>query len=156
MSTTEQRKTIGYLRSLLNLDEELYREMLFEYGVISSKELSDLQAEQLLRNLKKTAVEIGVYKPLKKYAFQKYKYENSGTRAGMATPKQKRKIEVMWFGVSTKKDEKSRKKALSLFIKRLTGKEHIEFITNQDVRIFIKALEKMKERKGEHHERNKP
>ena len=100
MSTAEQRKLIGFLKSKRALDDSLYREMLSEYNVKSSKDLTTAAAELLIRNLKKNAISMGVWQPTKRYCFQKYKYNNEPEIQGMATAKQKRKIEAMWLEVS--------------------------------------------------------
>lgn len=143
MSTTEQRKMIGCLRAKLGLDEDIYREMLEEYGVQSSKDLTNAQAEVLLRRLKQNALAAGVWKPTKKYRFQKYKYNNETTVRGMATPAQKRKIEAMWKDVSRQKDDYGRAEALKVMIKKITGKDHMRFMTSKDVSAIISAFQAM-------------
>lgn len=143
LSTKEQRKTIGYMRKLLGLDEDTYREMLSSYGVVSSKKLTHSDAKQLVNKLRDNAKEAGVFKPVKSYAFQKYKYNNHESRKGMATPLQLRKIEAMWFKVSNANDDAEREKALNKFCERITGKCRLMFVTQKDISKLIKALETM-------------
>ena len=66
MSTATQRQQIGHIRKLLGLDEETYREMLFQYNkALSSKDLSVYDANILLNSLRDKAKEIGVFNPKK-------------------------------------------------------------------------------------------
>lgn len=144
MSTTKQRQEIGYMRKLIGLDEEIYREMLSDFNnASSSKDLSDTEARTLLNSLRDKAKEMGVFKPVKQFAFQKHKYSNLVDRYGMASPAQLRKIEAMWFRVSRQDNDTDRAEALRIFSKKITGKDHLKFLTSEDVRKVIKALEAM-------------
>lgn len=144
MSTAKQRQDIGYLRKLLGLDDDVYREILSQYdGAKSSKDLCVKDAYELIYNLRTKAAEIGVFKPKKSTTFKQYKYNVLGERKGMASPAQLRKIEAMWFDVSYQKDEESRKKAFTTFIKRITNKDSIKFLTHNDIKKLIKAMENM-------------
>lgn len=144
MSTTKQRQEIGYMRRLVGLDEETYREMLSDFNnASSSKDLTDGQAKTLINSLRDKAREMGVFKPVKQYAFQKHKYNNLGSRYGMASPVQLRKIEAMWFRVSRQETDADRAQALQVFTKKITGKDHLKFLTSADVSKVIKALDSM-------------
>lgn len=144
MSTATQRQQIGHIRKLLGLDEETYREMLFQYNkALSSKDLSVYDANILLNSLRDKAKEIGVFNPKKATTFKQYKYNKLGNRKGMASPAQLRKIEAMWFDVSYAKDNEARKKGLNTLIKKVTGKDNIMFITHTDVSKVIEALKAM-------------
>jgi hypothetical protein len=152
MSTEEKirklRQDIGYQRKLLNLDEDLYREMLYKrFKVESCKDLSESQAKIFLNMLRDEAKKAGVFKPKKQYAFQKYKHNNLERDGYAATPKQLRKIEAMWFEVSAQKTDEDRADTLNKFIKRIAGVEHIKFLLKADVEKVIMALNKMKEKK---------
>lgn len=140
MSTTEQRKLIGCLRAKLSLDDEVYKEMLSEYNVTSSKDLTNATAELFIRKLKNNAISMGVWQPTKRYGFQKYKYNTETTVKGMATAKQKRKIEAMWLEVSIQENEDARQTALKKFIKRITNKDHMSFLTSKDISALINAI----------------
>lgn len=144
MSTTEQRKIIGCLRAKMAMDEDLYREMLADYGAESSKGLTNAQAELLIRQLKGTAISMGVWKPTKRYGFQKYKYNNENAPRGMASAAQKRKVEAMWFEVSRQKTDEDRAQALKAMVKRITGKDHMRFLTTKDISALIAAFERMR------------
>lgn len=71
------------------------------------------------------------------------RYEDLGFRDGMATPRQLRRIEAMWMGVSIAPDRASREKALKGFLKRLTGVEDLRFLESWMVQKVINALEHM-------------
>lgn len=141
LSSLKQRQRLGFFRKLLNLSEDLYRELLEQFGVETSKDLSTQQIEELTSRLRKNAEAQGLYRP--KPSFIKYKYNNLANREGMASPAQLRKIDIMWKNVSRQKNEKDRQSALQLMIKKITGKDHIKFLTSRDVRKVIKTFENM-------------
>lgn len=141
LSAPKQRQRLGYFRKLLNLSEDLYRELLEQFGVTSSKDLTAQQIEELTSRLRKKAMAEGLYKP--KPSFLKYKYNNLAERKGMATPAQLRKIDIMWCNVSRKKNNADRQNALQVMIKKITGKDNIRFLTPLDVRKIIKTFENM-------------
>ena len=141
LSSAKQRQKLGFFRKLLNLSEDLYQELLSQFGVSTSKDLSSQQIEELTSRLRKNAQAQGVYKP--KPSFIKYKYNNLAEREGMATPAQLRKIDIMWRNVSRQKNDIYRQNALQKMIKKITGKENIRFLTPVDVRKIIKTLENM-------------
>ena len=149
MSTKKQRQEIGYMRKILGLNEDTYREMLGDFGgAKSSKDLTESDAKIFLNSLRDKGKQIGVFKPVKQYIFQKYKYNDLGERDGMASPSQLRKIEAMWYQVSHQTDDISRQKALNYFTKRLTGKENLKFLENKDAHILIKALDAMQKQQN--------
>jgi len=141
LSTPKQRQQLGYMRKLLGIDEDTYREILSGYGVDSSKDLSKKQIDELINNLRDKAKETGVFKPKK--SFIKYKYNNLAGRKNMASPAQLRKIEAMWHNISRQKTPTDRAKALKIMIKKITGKDSINFLTSVDVRKIIKTFENM-------------
>lgn len=141
LSSAKQRQRLGYFRKLLNLGEDLYRELLSQFGVETSKDLTSQQIEELTSQLRNNAQVQGLYRT--KPSFIKYKYNNLGNREGMASPAQLRKIEVMWKNVSRQKNDKDRESALQTMIKKITGKDHINFLTPVDVRKVIKTFENM-------------
>lgn len=145
MSTSKQRQTIGYLRKLLCISDDVYHEILWTWGVDSSKELTIAQAETLLNQLKKQAIETGKYQPKAQYKGQKWKYNNYSDREdSMASPAQLRMIEALWFEVSNQTNDEARESALNKFCEKITGKARLVFITKIEVRKLIKALNTMK------------
>jgi hypothetical protein len=144
--TPKQRQEIGYMRKLLGLPEDTYRDMLAGFGAESSKELMLAEASELLARLRTNGIQAGVFKPTKQYVFNKYKYNSYMDRGDCyASPAQLRKIEAIWFRVSRQEDDKARETALRSFIERITGKMDIRVLLKSDASKIINALEKMKE-----------
>lgn len=139
-STSKQRQLIGFFRKTLKLDNDIYYEILSSYGVKSSKKLTYQFAQEILENLKNKAIALKLYTPKNN---DYLKYNNMSARWGYATPKQLRKIDVMWGMVSRQKTKKDKEIALNHFVKRITGKEHINFLLQSDVSKVIKAIETM-------------
>lgn len=146
LSTAKQRQKIGFFRNLLHLDSDVYLEILSSFGVTTSKNLSEDEAEKVIKQLKRNAISAGVYKPKNDYRFIKGRYEYLAGRPGMASPKQLRMIEAMWFEVSFKDNDKNRKQALYKFIYKITGKQRMEFLTPVDVRKIVAAIKNMEKK----------
>lgn len=150
MSTPKQRQLIGYFRKLLCLSDDIYHDILWTWGVDSSKELTVVQAETLLNQLKQQAIGCGKYTPKAKYKTQKWKYNNYSDRDGeMASPAQLRMIEGLWFEVSYQTNDTDRETALNKLCERITGKARLVFITKNEVSKMIKAINSMKLNKEE-------
>lgn len=145
-STAKQRQKIGFFRNLLNLDYDVYLEILSDFGVTTSKNLSEDEAEKIIKQLKRNAISAGLYKPKNDYRFIKGKYEYLAGRKGMASPKQLRMIEAMWFKVSFQNNDNDRKQALYKFIQKITGKQRMEFLTSVDVRKIVLAIRNMEKK----------
>ena len=150
MSTAQQRQLIGYLRKVLCISEDTYREILWTWGVESSKELTAIQAETLLNQLKEQAIGCGRYQPKAKYKSQKWKYNNYSDRdESMASPAQLRMIEGIWLEVSYQTNDMDRETALNNLCERITGKARLVFITKSEVSKIVKAIKVMKFNKEE-------
>ncbi len=93
MITNSQIKKIHTLKTTLKLDDELYRDILANYGAESCKNLSPELAGELIEQLETMAINSGVWTK------RKMKFENLSNRFDMATPKQLRMIESMWSQV---------------------------------------------------------
>ena len=146
ISVPKQRQMIGMLRKLVKLDDDTYRDMLYEYGVKSSLKLEYADANNLIKRLKAKAIEMGVYQ--KEYSNYD-KYENLKNRPrGMATPAQLRLINVLWKGVSKKETDKEKETALNRFVHNITGKSHMHFLEQSDVSKVIKAIKTMQIQKN--------
>ena len=61
----------------------------------------------------------------------------------MATPKQLRMIEALWFKVSRQTNDTDRKNALNSFIQRIIGVQNIRFLKKTDINKLKKAMENM-------------
>lgn len=149
-STSKQRQMIGYFRKTLGLSDDLYHDILWTWGVDSSKDLTVSQAETLLKQLKEQAIAQGKYEPKARYKSQKWKYNNYSDRDdSMASPAQLRMIEGVWFEVSTQTNDTDRESALNKLCQRITGKARIVFLTKPEVSKLIKAINSMKLNKKE-------
>lgn len=130
---TEQYRQIHGLVRLLGMNDEAYRDMLFDrYKVRSSKDLSPGQRGALIKSLREqvhgNVAEFNDLVNRKKH---------------MASPAQLRAIEAMWAQVSRAETPDARKKALNAFVKRLTGVDHVRWITMHDARTLIRAIKTM-------------
>ena len=140
-SIPKQRQMIGILRKKLNLDDDTYRDILKQYGVNSSLQLDYADANAVIDTLKANAVRMGIYVQ-KENNYQKY--ENLKNRPhGMATPAQLRLINVLWKSVSTKETEEEKETALNYFVHNITGKSHMNFLEQGDVKKVVKAIKTM-------------
>lgn len=149
--TKKQVKKIHALKGAMKMEEEVYRSILGQYRVESSKDLSMDQAKELIDCLEREAVEMGVWTtPTLALprggggSGQTLKYEELGHREGMASPKQLRMIEGMWNDVTHAKGSERKKSALRKFLKRIVGVEDMTFLEVGDVRRVVRALEAMK------------
>jgi hypothetical protein len=146
MSDNKQKSMIHQLTSILGLQKEVYKEMLHSsYEVDSSKDLTYKQASDFVTFLKKKAVDAGLWECKK--SFNKHRHNNLANRKGMASPKQLRKIEAMWFDVSVQKTDEARQDALQKLIKRIVKVEDIRFVNHYHAEKIIKTLESMKQQK---------
>lgn len=149
-STSKQRQIIGYFRKTLGISDDLYHDILWTWGVDTSKDLTAVQAETLIRQLKEQAIEQGKYQPKAQYKSQKWKYNNYIDRDdSMATPAQLRLIERLWFEVSNQTNDIDRESALNKLCQRITGKARLIFLTKQEVSKLVKAINSMKLNKKE-------
>jgi hypothetical protein len=146
--TPQQVKLIHTLKSALGMDDDQYRFALYEgYRAESSKELTFIQAEGLLRHLKEKAAAQGVWKerpgPGKKSGHQGLK-----GRAGYATPSQLDYIAGLWNEVS-RVPEEQQAKALRGFLLRVAKVSDLRFLPRRQVSGVITALKQMRDRQQE-------
>lgn len=137
-------KKIHALKNALNLSEEEYRMTLFHnFRVDSSKLLSRNQQEELIQGLESEAIQKGVWKKFE----GKNRFESFGSRPGMASPAQLRKIEALWKDASDMKDHKSRAKALRTFLDRHFKTSDLRFLDQHATKKVIHTLNHMVTRK---------
>ena len=130
---TQDYKTIHGLARLLGLNDEAYRDMLNDrYHVRSSKDLNPQQRFQLIKELREK-----VHGNVQKFN------DLVERKKHLATPRQLRAIEAMWAKVSRATTAADRKKALDAFVKRLTGIDHVRWITMHDAQTLIRAIKTM-------------
>ncbi len=134
---------IQILRRQMGMEEESYRELIRSYGVESSRDLTRVQASNIIARLgggaeHRTAV-----------SHFKTKYNELGVRPGFANPKQLRMLNAMWAGVSVYKTEANRDAALDIFLRNRFQLGGMKWIEGKDVQRIRRALEAMKNQKAE-------
>lgn len=162
MITHLQTKKIHALKNRLGWSDEQYREYLMTEGdgfAMSCKDLSEIEADRLIKKMELAATAKGVWKRYPKTGDSPdstaspvnpgqspKKYDELRERPGMASPKQLRMIEAMWKDVSYHRNAEARERALRYFLNHITGVDDLRFIEAWQVRKIVKAIEKMKER----------
>lgn len=138
MASPSQITKIHTLKSRLGIDDETYREILSNYNVKSSKDLSFEHAKTLLEGLENEASQIGVWtkRPLK--------YESLVRDDKMATPQQLRYIEGIWREICLIKNDKFSRKALRKILSNKFKTDDIMFIPKDKVNKVIHGLLAMK------------
>lgn len=138
MATNSQIKKIHTLKNVLGIDDDLYRELLCEYGVSSSKDLAYKDAITFTENLENNAVAKGLWvKKPKKYAGLNRDKE-------MATDSQIRMIEGLWRELSYFDDDKFAKKSLRKFLSRTHKVDDVMFMTKDKASKVINSIIAMK------------
>ncbi|APF16974.1 protein of unknown function DUF1018 [Caldithrix abyssi DSM 13497] len=125
MATKKQIQIIHIAKQQLGIDEDTYRDILGQYGVKSSKDLTPEQAKGLIRYFQKFGFRI------------KIKY-----REGMITPKQIGYLKYLWQ--SNPKVRNKSVEGLENFVKRIIKIDRLEWIPRNKVQKVIKAIESLK------------
>ena len=132
---------IHVLKNVLAWDDREYRAtLMFNFGVITSKELTYNQAEDFITSLEELAIKRGLWEKFN----GNDKYRELMNRPGMATPAQLRKIEALWNDASRISDRTKQAKALRTFLSNHFKLADLRFIRQEKVRKIICALEHMK------------
>lgn len=137
---------IHWLKNALSLRDEEYGAALESYGVVSSKDLTYEQAADLISKLVKLLPKGLTPNPSPKERGS-LKYDELGIRWNdrlkehYATPKQLRMLEAMWM--SSPRVENKNNEAFLKFVKRVSGKEKIQWVMMSDVRKIKKAIESL-------------
>ena len=140
MSTALQIKRIHTFKTQLGIDDELYREMLASFGVCSSKNLTETEAEILIEILNDKSKKIKPNKPKK--------YDDLSQRdTKMSTPLQLRKIEAIWWDICDSAESVKQIRSLRKFIKRQCKIADIKFLSKREASKLIAVLEKIKSEK---------
>lgn len=140
MSTALQIKRIHTFKTQLGIDDELYREMLASFGVCSSKNLTETEAEILIEILNDKSKKVKPNKP-KKYD------DLSQRNTKMSTPLQLRKIEAIWWDICDSAESVKQIRSLRKFIKRQCKIDDIKFLSKREASKLIAVLEKIKSEK---------
>ena len=134
MVTIFQIKKIHTLKNILGIDDNLYRELLCEFGVNSSKKLNYSQAKMFIEILEDKAVECKLWKK------QPKKYEELNRDKQMATNAQLRMIEGLWQEICYFDDEKYTKTSLRKFLKSKHKVDDVMFLTKQKASKVIQSI----------------
>ncbi|MBQ9245593.1 regulatory protein GemA [bacterium] len=139
MATTSQIRKIHTLKSILGLEDDLYRDMLYSFGVCTSKDLTFTEAAVLLDILETKAVERNLWKKEQK------KYEDMKNRSGkMATPPQLRMIKGLWRDICYFDNDEFATKSLRKFLKAKFKVDDIRFLTKAKANKVIQAIKGIK------------
>ena len=138
MASISQIRKIHTLKSILGLDDDLYREMLMSFGVCTSKDLTFSEAGVLLDILETKAVERNLWKKEPK------KYEDMERGNKMATPPQLRMIKGMWRDVCYFDNDNFANKSLRKFLKSKFKVDDIRFLTKAKANKVIQAIKGIK------------
>lgn len=134
MASLSQIKKIHILKNKLSLSEETYREVLSGYNVKSSKELSFLEAKNLLEVLEKDAIALGVWVKMPT------KYNKIIRDEKMASSAQLRMIEGIWRDICYFDNDKFAKSSLRKFLKSKFKTDDIMFLTKAKATKVIQAI----------------
>lgn len=135
---------IHIAKKQLGLSEDDYRSLLGQrYGVDSSKALTNTQAADLLAAFEALGWQPAAPSPAaaQRRGWGKARYEHLAGRAGMATPRQLRKIEASWRSLARNPSDA----ALLAFLERQTGIKRMEWLRKTDVPAVLTALKHMKD-----------
>jgi phage gp16-like protein len=132
-----QKSKIHVLKELLHLDDDHYRDLLFEgYRVRSCVHLSMTDAADFIHKLETWAYSAGVQ-------CSRRKYDQYDGRSDMASAAQLRKIDVLWRQVSRQTTATDRNAALNKMVKRITGIDDIRWLEKRHVGKIINTIQIM-------------
>lgn len=138
MPTPAQVKKIHALKGKLAMDDDTYRATLAGYGVKTSKRLSITRADELIADLEEKAVAAGVWE-------KRTKAGAGGSRVG--EDPQAIKIQGLWASLyQAGKVQFNTPKALSAYVKRMSGKDSLRWCTAFEKGRIIEALKAWLER----------
>ena len=140
LATPSQLKRIHILKSLLGLDDDLYREMLMSFGVCSSKDLTFTEASVMLDILETRAEERNLWKRMPK------PYEDLNRDSKMATPPQLRMIKGLWREICYFDNNEFANKSLRKFLKTKFKVDDINFLTKTKAIKVIQAIKAIKQK----------
>lgn len=134
MATVYQIKKIHTLKSVIGLDDDLYRDMLMSFDVQTSKDLTFTEAKILVEILEEKAV------AMKKWVKQPLKYSELNRTEKMATQAQLRMVESMWREVCYFDNDDFAKKSLRKFLRSKFRTDDIMFLTKTKATKVIQAI----------------
>lgn len=138
MVSISRIRKIHTLKTVLGIDDELYREMLMSFGVQTSKDLTYTKASVFIEILEDKASALGCWKRKQK------KYEDLERIDKMATPAQLRMIEGMWREICYFDNDDFAKKSLRKFLKSKFKADDIMFLTKTKAIKVIQGINGIK------------
>lgn len=135
MIRPDQIQKIHIKRQQAGLSRADYEALLSGYEAASCKDLSILQADQLISDISKMIEPKG-------HGFGKQKYEHLGQRPGFAAPRELRKIEAIWRDIARDPSDQ----ALESFIQRQTGVRKLIWLKREHIKPVLTALKYMKKK----------
>lgn len=120
MATDKQIQLIHVLKNKAGFDDETYLQMLEEFGVQSSKNLTSAQAAKLIDRLSQEKRHL--------------------RRNGFVTDKQVFVIAKKWRDLSKMQDAEEKDKALKSYIQKKFGKTQIYDLTRKEAAELIRAF----------------
>ena len=140
MPSQAQIKKIHALKGALGMDEDTYRLTLAGYGVKSSTKLTIAKADELLKDLEAKAVAAGTWE------LRKAAKKAKATRR-LADDPQSKMLRAYWIQLhEAGKVTNPAELALCAFVKRMTRKDALEWLSDRDVTVVKKALKDWLER----------
>jgi len=135
MPTPAQVKKIHALKGKLSLDDDTYRATLSGYGVKTSTRLSIAKADELIADLEDKAVAAGVWE------------KRTSVKRRLGDDPQTSKIQGLWASLhKAGKVESNSAKALSAYVKRMSGKDALKWCSTYEKGRIIEALKAWLER----------
>lgn len=134
MATVYQIKKIHTLKSVIGLDDDLYRDMLMSFDVQTSKDLTFTEAKILVEILEEKAI------AMKKWVKQPLKYSDLNRIEKMATQAQLRMIESMWREICYFDNDEFAKKSLRKFLRSKFKTDDVMFLTKTKATKVIQAI----------------
>ena len=140
MATPAQIKKIHALKGAMNMEDAEYRKLLSDFKVKSSTKLSIPRADELIKDLEEKAVAMGVWekrKPARK----------AQAKRRLADDPQSKMIRAYWIQLhQAGKVTDPSEAALCKFVKRMTRKDDLSWLSERDVTVVKKALKDWLER----------
>ncbi len=142
-NTKLQIKKIHTLKAYLNLSDDVYREMLFSFGVNSSKDLTFTEAQIFIEILEDKATSIQNWETYPK------KYDDLYRDSVMASPAQLRMIEGVWREICYFDNDEFAKKSLRKFLNSNFKVADLMFLTKKKAIKVIRAILNIKKKNEE-------
>ncbi|MEI7475309.1 MAG: phage protein GemA/Gp16 family protein [bacterium] len=132
MATRYEIQKIHMLKNALNLDDDLYREILNNYGAESCKEIPPHLTDEFIKYLEQMAIESG------KWNLKPKKFDELANRPDMASPKQLRLIDYLWKIICERREKDNNSLRKFLYVKFKVS--DLRFISRKTANKVINAL----------------